>query len=114
VSLAPLSRWCVVAVLLAARLPISSVAAWGQEQVVRKAKTKVPPTCPELARRMNVTGVVKIQITIDKSGAIKNAKLVGGHPLLATAALDAIKKWKYEPGPEDTTGIVEIRFDPNR
>jgi TonB family protein len=55
---------------------------------------------------------VKVQITVDKSGAIKNPKLVGGHPILASAAMDAIRKWRYEAGPEETTGVVEFHFDP--
>jgi outer membrane biosynthesis protein TonB len=43
---------------------------------------------------------------------VKNAQLVGGHPVLANAALDAVKRWRYEAGKEETTGIVEFRFDP--
>jgi hypothetical protein len=39
---------------------------------------------------------------------------VGGHPVLANASLDAVKRWKYEPGPEETTGIVEFHFDPKQ
>jgi len=37
---------------------------------------------------------------------------VGGHPVLANAALEALKKWKYEPSSEETTGVVEFHFDP--
>jgi TonB family protein len=88
--------------------------AWGQEEVNRKAKLKVAPVYPELARRMNITGVVKVQVTVAPNGSIKNAKLVGGHPVLASAALDAVKKWRFETGPEDSTGIVEFRFDPKQ
>jgi hypothetical protein len=47
-------------------------------------------------------------------GSIKEAKLMGGHPLLANAALDAIKQWRFEPAPGETTGTVEFRFDPTR
>lgn len=85
--------------------------AWGQE-IDRKVKTRVAPVYPDLARRMNITGVVKVQITVAPNGAIKTAKLVGGHPVLANAALDAVKKWHFESGPEESTGIVEFRFDP--
>ncbi len=86
--------------------------AWGQEKINRKVKTKVAPLYPDLARRMNITGVVKIEITVSANGSIKNAKLVGGHPVLASAALEAVKKWRLEAGPEESTGIVEFRFDP--
>jgi TonB family protein len=63
---------------------------------------------------MNITGVVKILVTVSPNGSVKDAKLVGGHPLLANAALDAVKRWRYEAGPEETTGIVEFRFNPNQ
>jgi TonB family protein len=80
--------------------------------MTRKLKSKVSPIYPELARRMNIVGVVKVQITVEKNGMIKNTKLVGGHPILAGAAMDAVKKWRYESGSEETTGVVEFRFDP--
>ncbi len=88
--------------------------AWGQDEINRKAKAKVAPLYPDLARRMNITGVVRVQVTVAPNGSIKNARLVGGHPVLANAALDAVKKWRFEAGPEETTGIVEFRFDPGQ
>jgi TonB family protein len=87
---------------------------WGQEEVTRKVKSKVAPTYPDLAKRMSISGVVKVLVTVDKSGNVKTTKLVGGHPVLAGAAMDAVKKWKYESGSDETTGIVEFHFDPNQ
>src|SRR6266446_8639302 len=81
--------------------------AWGQE-IDRKPKIKVAPVYPELAKRMNITGVVKVQITVSTNGSIKNVKLVGGHPVLATAAMDAVKRWRFETGPQESTGMVEF------
>lgn len=90
----------------------SNPLAWGQEALSRKVKSKVAPAYPDLARRMNITGVVKVLITVTPTGLVKDAKLVGGHPVLATSALDAVKKWRFETGPQESTGIVEFRFDP--
>jgi len=67
---------------------------------------------PELARRMNISGVVKVLVTVSANGSVKDAKLIGGHPVLANAALEAVKKWRFEVGPQESTGIVEFRFDP--
>jgi TonB family protein len=97
--------------LLGGWAAISAPLAWGQE-ITRRTKSKVMPSYPELAQRMKITGVVRVQVTVDQNGLVKEAKLVGGHPVLANVALDAVKKWRYEPGPE-STGIVEFRFDPN-
>ncbi|HKB98781.1 MAG TPA: energy transducer TonB [Terriglobales bacterium] len=113
-SIQALNRVFAVGLLLVGGwVATSAPLAWGQE-IDRKTKTKVTPLYPELARRLNITGVVKVQITVSANGSVKNAKLVGGHPVLANAALDAIKKWRFETGPQESTGIVEFRFDPGQ
>jgi TonB family protein len=89
-----------------------SPQAWGQEEITRKVKTKVSPVYPDLARRMNLSGVVRIQVTVTPKGEVKTTKLIGGHPVLAGAALDAVKKWRFDTGPDESTGVVEFRFDP--
>ena len=86
---------------------------WAQDDLPRKIKTRVAPIYPQLARQMNISGVVKVQVTVAPNGSVKTTKLVGGHPLLANAALDAIKKWRFDTGPDETTGIVEFKFDPS-
>jgi TonB family protein len=86
--------------------------AWGQDEITRKVKIRVAPVYPELARRMNLTGMVRIQVTVSPKGEIKTTKLVGGHPVLAGAAMEAVKKWRFEAGPDESSGIVEFRFDP--
>jgi TonB family protein len=97
--------------LIGGCLAASAGPAWGQEEMNRKLKTKTAAVYPELARRMSITGVVKVQITVATNGAIKEAKLVGGHPVLAGAALEAVKGWRYEASKEESTGIVEFHFD---
>ena len=97
--------------LLVLAIVNSGSLAWGQEEIGRAVKVKVAPVYPELARRMKIIGVVKVQVTVSANGAVKDAKLVGGHPVLANAVLDAIKKWRYETGTGDTTGLVQFRFD---
>jgi len=88
------------------------LTARAQELLMRKAKFKVAPVYPDLARRMSITGTVKLSVVVAPNGTVKSTKLVGGHPLLVNAAMDAIKKWKFEPGPDESTGIVEFKFQP--
>jgi protein TonB len=92
----------------------SAPLAWGQEELHRKTKVQVAPVYPALARQMHVTGTVKIMITVAPNGSVKNAKVVGGHPLLAEAALDAVKQWRFETSPDESSGIVEFHFDPSK
>src|SRR5258708_24656883 len=104
-----LTRTFAVGLLLIGIWPASCAPAWGQE-IDRKPKIKVAPVYPELAKRMNITGVVKVQITVATNGSVKNVKVVGGHPVLATAALDALKRWRFEAGPQESTGMGEFHF----
>jgi len=60
---------------------------------------------------MKVEGTVKVQVTIAPNGNVTGAKAVGGHPLLVDPAVQAAKKWKYEPGSAETTEVVEFKFD---
>jgi TonB family protein len=77
----------------------------------RRIRVKVTPTYPALARQMNVYGRVKIEATVAADGHVLTTHVVGGSPLLVMAALDAIKKFQFEPGPKDTTETVEFQFD---
>jgi TonB family protein len=77
----------------------------------RRIRVKVTPTYPAVARQMNVYGRVKIEATVAADGHVVATRVVGGSPLLVMAALDAIKKFQFEPGPKDTTETVEFQFD---
>jgi len=58
---------------------------------------KVNPAYPPLARQARIQGTVILQAQISKTGEIENLQLVSGHPMLAPAAIEAVKQWKYRP-----------------
>jgi outer membrane biosynthesis protein TonB len=62
---------------------------------------------------MNVKGTVKLLVTVAANGSVKSTKVVGGHPLLVTVSEDAVRRWKFEPGSEESTGVVEFDFAPS-
>jgi len=72
----------------------------------------VPAVYPELARKMNLTGTVKVEVVVSANGIVKDAKVIGGHPVLANAALDAVKKWRFEPASSESSGVVDFKFEP--
>jgi protein TonB len=76
----------------------------------RKIKNKTSPNYPELARRMNVSGKVKIEVIITPDGHVRSSRVIGGHPLLVQSCQDAVKEWKFLPAPEETTQIIEFDF----
>lgn len=98
--------------LISGWLATTAPLAWGQGELSRKVKSKVAPVYPELAKKMNLTGAVKVMVTVTTNGTVKSAKLVGGHPVLANAALEAVRKWRFEPSPQESSGTVEFRFEP--
>jgi TonB family protein len=82
----------------------------GSEEGKRKVKTKVAPVYPELAKRMSVSGKVKIEVIITPDGRVKSTRALGGHPLLVQSCIDAVKEWKFASAPEETTQVVEFEF----
>ncbi|HYX67653.1 MAG TPA: energy transducer TonB [Terriglobales bacterium] len=93
-------------------MTILAPAAFAQEGG-RKVKSKVDPAYPPVAKQMHITGTVKVEVVITAAGAVKSIKVLGGHPLLASAAEEAVKKWKFEPGPAETTEIIPFNFTLN-
>lgn len=59
--------------------------------------SKVQPIYPVDAKAARIQGSVVIGVVIGKDGNIQSERLVSGHPLLAPAAMDAVKQWKYRP-----------------
>jgi TonB family protein len=82
------------------------------EEMVRRAKSRVQPSYPDLARKMNIVGTVKIEVVVAPNGSVKGARVLGGHPLLANAALDAAKKWRFEPASAESSGVIDFKFEP--
>jgi TonB family protein len=75
----------------------------------RKTLSTLSPTYPEVAKRLRLTGMVRIQIQIAEDGSVAVVKVLGGHPLLADSAARAVAKWKYERGAAETKE-VQVRF----
>ena len=111
------ASWLAVMTLVVGmgQVPIIAQTSPSQNQsdeILRRAKSKVQPTYPELARKMNIAGTVKIEVVVAPNGTVKDARVVGGHPVLAGAALDAAKKWRFEPAPVENTGVIDFKFEP--
>jgi TonB family protein len=58
---------------------------------------KVQPEYPSEAREARIQGQVLLKAVISKEGSIEQLTLVSGHPMLAPAAIDAVKQWRYRP-----------------
>jgi len=76
---------------------------------------KVNPNYPPLARQARIQGQVLLQAEISKDGSIQNLRLISGHPMLAPAAIEAVKQWRYKPyllngEPVEVETQVQVNF----
>jgi uncharacterized protein (TIGR03435 family) len=76
---------------------------------------KVPPNYPEMARKAHLQGAVVLDATIGKGGDVENLQIISGHPMLAPAAIKAVKQWRYKPyllngEPVEVKTQVEVNF----
>ena len=79
-------------------------------QSARKPISSPEPTFPDLAKKMHLTGVVKVTLTIAPDGRVKNIEFHGGHPVLIEAVQRALKQWKYAPTGSESTVLLEFKF----
>ena len=69
----------------------------GQNVMSAQIVTKVAPVYPPLARQARIQGSVVLRVRVNKSGDVTDIQLFSGHPMLAPAAIEAVKQWKYKP-----------------
>ncbi len=58
---------------------------------------RVDPVYPALLRPLRVAGVVELRAVIATDGTIQELELLSGHPILAHAAIEAVRQWRYRP-----------------
>ncbi len=93
----------------------SARPAGGELQPV-KAISLPAPAMPLFAKERGIGGVVNLEATVDKQGAVTKVKVLSGNPLLVPAAVDGVKKWRYQPAmlngqPIEADIRVELRFE---
>ena len=80
-------------------LPTPSLATLKISQGVSQGLLikRVQPKYPPAALATHTQGAVQIEATINKEGNVTNLRVLSGHPVLAKAALDAVRQWRYKP-----------------
>jgi len=76
----------------------------------RRVKIMGKPQYPDLAKKMNLSGVVKVEVTVGADGKVKRTRIVGGHPVFAVEAEKAAMQCEFEPGPRETSEVIEFKF----
>lgn len=107
------SLW--VLALLAFFLGSSVPAASAQNDHVeaqRKVINKVAAEYPRLARDLSLTGIVRLEVLVSANGNPKSVQVKGGSPVLAQAAEQALRNWRWEKSDHETSELVEFTFKP--
>ena len=94
----------------AAIRPRLTLAQEIQDDSTRKIVSRAIPIYPELARKMGLEGLVKLQVTVAPNGTVKSVQALGGSPLLVKAAEDSVYKFRWIPANQETKEVVEMRF----
>jgi TonB family protein len=76
----------------------------------RKVIARTAPSYPELAKRMHLSGKVKLEVVIAPEGSVKSARLVGGSPVFEKSAIEAVKQWRFETAAKETKAVIQLEF----
>lgn len=101
---------CLLPMLAMVAMLACSVPAFA---ATRAVVARVPPVYPEMAKRMKITGAVKVSATVDAAGKVTAVKTLEGNRMLSIAAEDAVRKWKFESGSGESTEEVTVNFASN-
>jgi len=110
----PMRRWIPITVLAVCWTLVAGVGfSFAQEdQGDRKVVSRVVPEYPEMARTLKLSGSVKVEVLVLPNGTVKSLQVKGGHPVLAQAAAEAVRKWKWVPAKSETKEPVTVKFEP--
>ncbi|HEY2820175.1 MAG TPA: TonB family protein [Candidatus Acidoferrum sp.] len=100
---------CAVVLALCA-ISAASLSAQSAPVTRRPVRHLVTPAYPELARKLNLTGTARIEVTIGPDGSVKHTRILGGHPVLAAEAEHAAEKSTFEPAAAETVEVIEFKF----
>jgi TonB family protein len=80
----------------------------------RKVVRQTMPVYPEIAKKMGLTGTVRVLVFVAPDGSVKKIQPVGGSPVLIQAAQDAVYKWKFSPAAAESQETIELHFTPQQ
>jgi TonB family protein len=106
-----LPAWCRCWIVLLLMAASSSLSGQQAMQIDSRTVTKyVRPVVPDMARKMGLKGMVKLEAMVAPSGKVTSVKALGGHPLLVDSATLAVKSWVFAPGAQETRATINLNF----
>jgi TonB family protein len=103
-----LKRLIVFLLIASIAIATDSLKRVDQNAADQNLINKVEPTVPPLAKSLEIGGTVALDITISPEGRVSSVTVLSGHPMLAPAFVDAVKKWEYKPFMQDGHAIAVV------
>lgn len=101
----------LILVMVAAAVP--SLLAQKSDKPGRKVISTTKPEYPAALRQAQIGGLVRLSATVEANGTVTKVQIRGGNPVLAESAVAAVMKWKYAPGPTETSEEISLSFSPH-
>ncbi len=111
-----LSGFLTLAFVLSMTQLVYTGRAFGQQVKPhgdRKLASQLQPVYPPVARRLRLTGSVKLVAVVAPDGHVVKTEVLGGNPILVQSAADAVAKAKFQAGSHETKELIEISFQPD-
>ena len=102
---------CYLALLLLLCCELRAAHAQEPSNEKRKIVRKTDPQYPDIAKRINLSGTVKVIAVVAPDGKVKAVEPVGGSPLLIQAAQASITQWKFAPAGAESREVIELHFN---
>jgi periplasmic protein TonB len=81
---------------------------FSEEAATKSIKSKVNPEYPPIARQMKLGGTVQLDVYVDTDGTVEKVEVVRGNALLTSAAVTALKRWKFSPFTSEGKAIKAV------
>jgi TonB family protein len=114
----PLLRVAAAAIVIfAVCAPVASAQSLEipTASAMSRVAKKVAPQFPPAARQLNISGTQEVEITVDESGSVVDAKVLKGNAMFSQASLAAVKQWKFTPlvhdgAPKSFTTVIVFSY----
>lgn len=106
------SFWLAALAILCSLFIVSSSQSQQDTASRRRLVERTAPAYPTLARNLALAGIVRVEAVVSPEGSVKTVDVKGGHPILVQAAVNAVRKWRWEPASHESREPVEVKFSP--
>jgi TonB family protein len=109
---ASLRRAVLTIGLVAMSAGLTARTGFAEDEPMRKVTKRVVPVYPEIARKMKLSGTVKLTAVVAGGGQVTHIEVIGGHPVLILAAQDAAKQFIFQAASAESREILTFVFAP--